>query len=162
VHPIGFQNYISSKHQLSGRDVAIIRYFLPHRTMVPLYLDAIPAGTSTRPIVHYAQLHLLNDPNEFRKFDFGNEQENIQHYGTPDPPLHDLNNVQVPTALWAGDNDSLADIKDVERLRDTLSNVSHYEVVDLKGFSHFDFAIGIDADKLVYAKILEMMNASRP
>jgi hypothetical protein len=37
------------------------------RTMIPVYLDHIPAGTSTRPLIHYAQLHKIND---FVKFDF--------------------------------------------------------------------------------------------
>ena len=63
------------------------------RTMVPIYLDHIPSGTSTRPLVHYAQLSLLN--REFKKYDFGNADENIEHYGVPVPPNHDMTNVQV-------------------------------------------------------------------
>ena len=61
--------------------------------MVPIYLDHIPSGSSTRPFVHYAQLSLLN--REFKKYDFGNADKNIEHYGVPVPPNHDLTNVKV-------------------------------------------------------------------
>ena len=61
--------------------------------MVPIYLDHIPSGSSTRPFVHYAQLSLLN--REFKKYDFGNADENVEHYGVPVPPNHDLTNVKV-------------------------------------------------------------------
>ena len=66
--------------------------------MVPIYLDHIPSGSSTRPFVHYAQLSLLN--REFKKYDFGNADENIEHYGVPVPPNHDLTNVKVNFISW--------------------------------------------------------------
>ena len=68
---------------------------LKNRTMIPIYLDQLPSGTSTRPFVHYAQLTLLH--REFKKYDFGSPEENIEHYGVPVPPNHNLKNVQVPT-----------------------------------------------------------------
>ena len=62
--------------------------------MSPVYLDHVPSGTSTRPIVHYAQLHDYD--MEFKKFDFGNQDENIEHYGSATPPAYNFENVQVP------------------------------------------------------------------
>ena len=67
--------------------------------MMPIYLDNLPAGSSTRPFVHYAQLHLLE--NEFRKFDFGKE-ENIERYGSEIPPSYDLSKITTPVALFVG------------------------------------------------------------
>ena len=68
--------------------------FTPNfRTMIPFYLDHVPSGSSTRPFVHYAQLHLLD--REFRKFDFGSPEKNIEHYGVSIPPKHDLSKVKV-------------------------------------------------------------------
>ena len=45
--------------------------------MIPIYMDQLPSGTSTRPFVHYAQLTLLH--REFKKYDFGSPEENIEH-----------------------------------------------------------------------------------
>lgn len=123
--------------------------------MMPIYLDKVPDGTSTRPFVHYAQLHLTD--NKFQKYDFGNDG-NIEHYGTSTPPEYNLDNVKVPVALFLGDKDDLATIADGHTLEKKLPNVSLFEVVDSEGFTHLDFAIAIDADKLVYSKILDMMN----
>ena len=89
--------------------------------MSPVYLDHVPAGTSTRPVVHYAQLHEYD--LEFKKFDFGNPDENIEHYGQAEPPSYDLQNVQAPVVLLAGDKDYLADPLDVYRLSQVLPNV---------------------------------------
>ena len=128
------------------------------RTMMPTYLDHVPDGSSTRPFVQYAQGHLLQD--EFRKYDFGNDEENLEHYGSVIPPAYDLSNVKVPVALFAGDADDLACVADVNILAEQLPNVSLLQVVEFEGFTHMDFSIAIDADKLVYNKILEMINAN--
>ena len=72
--------------------------------MIPVYLDHFPGGSSTRPFVHYAQLHSYD--YEFKKFDFGQE-ENMQRYGQTEPPHYDLSNVQAPLHLWTADKDYL-------------------------------------------------------
>jgi lysosomal acid lipase/cholesteryl ester hydrolase len=123
--------------------------------MIPVYLDHIPAGTSTRPIVHYAQLH--ENDNQFKKYDYGNPDENIAHYGTPEPPEYDLSKVTAPVGIFAGDNDNLVAIQDAEYLSTLLPNLFHFEVLDYPKCSHFDFAIGIDAGEKIYKPIFEMM-----
>ena len=45
-------------------------------------------------------------------------------------------------------------------LAERLPNVSLLQVVEFEGFTHMDLSIAIDADKLVYNKILEMINAN--
>ena len=125
-------------------------------TMMPIYLDNLPAGSSTRPFVQYAQLHLLE--NEFRKFDFG-EKENMVRYGTEIPPSYDLSKITAPVALFVGDKDDLACPADVDYLVTQLPNVIHHEVVDFDGWTHLDFSIGIDADKLIYQTVMNMMLA---
>lgn len=125
------------------------------RTMIPVYLDHVPAGTSTRPIVHYAQLHTYD--SEFKKFDFGNEQENLEHYGTSQPPVYDLSKVTTPVALWSSDKDYLADSKDVYQLSKVLPNVTSYQIVNIPGFTHLDFALAIDVDIAVYFPLIDMI-----
>ena len=123
---------------------------------MPIYLDNVPDGTSTRPFVHYAQLHLTN---VFQKYDFGPE-ENMVRYGSENPPVYDLSKITAPVALFVGDKDDLATIADAQTLADNLPNVSLFKTVDFKGWTHMDFCIAVDADKLVYAKILEMIEQS--
>ena len=129
-----------------------------NKTMIPVYLDHVPAGTATRPIVHYAQLHTYD--SEFKKFDFGSAEKNMEHYRSPDPPYYNLDNVKTPVALWSADKDYLADSKDVYHLSRVLPNVISYELVNIPGFTHLDFAMAIDADIAIYKPLIDMMNKS--
>ena len=124
--------------------------------MASVYTEHIPAGTSTRQFVHYAQLHEYD--SEFKKFDFGNAAKNMEHYGSEIPPDYNLDNVKTPVYLWAADADSLASEQDIYTLSQRLPNVISYEIVDIPGFTHLDFATAIDADKAVYSKIIYEMN----
>ena len=83
----------SKNFSIFSQSCCTINIFLTHRTMIPIYLDQVPAGSSTRPFVHYAQLNQLE--RQFRMFDFGSEELNIENYGQPVPPNHNLKNVQV-------------------------------------------------------------------
>ena len=131
--------------------------FLHFRTMIPVYLDHFPTGISTRPLVHYAQLYKNEDA--FKHFDFGGPEENMEHYGSVVPPLYDLSKVVAPTAVFIGENDDLATVSGGLKLSSMLPNCFHSEVLDYPGCSHFDFALGLDAGKIIYDPIIEMMSA---
>jgi len=79
-------------------------------TMVPSYLDHIPEGTSTRPFVHFAQLH---KSGRFESYDYG--PANFDHYGQKLPITYDLSKVTAPTAIFKGDADSLTALEDINR-----------------------------------------------
>jgi len=66
--------------------------------------------------------------------------------------------VTAPTAIYSGDQDDLATVTDVEKLASILPNVIHYELVDLPGCSHTDFAIGIDITDLLYIPMMKIMS----
>ena len=121
--------------------------------MIPVYLDNHPAGSSTRPLVHYAQLNDAKD--HFVNYDFGSAEENLDHYGAESPPEYDLTRVTAKTALYLGDMDSTATIPDGEHLRDVLPNVIKFEV--LRDCSHMDFAIAVQAREQIYDQILQVM-----
>jgi len=125
---------------------------LLNSTMIPVYLDHIPEGTSTRSHVHYAQEYLSG---KFEAYDFGPEG-NEAHYGSSTAPDYDLTKVTVPTALMKADLDDLADIVDVDRLCQELPNCILNHLVEFEGFGHLDFAIGMNADALVYSYILDL------
>jgi len=59
-------------------------------------LQHIPAGTSSRTIVHYAQMILQE---KFQDFDWG-EQGNLDKYGTRTPPQVDLGKATTPQAIY--------------------------------------------------------------
>lgn len=71
--------------------------------MVPEILGHLPAGTSVRTIVHYAQ-GVLSET--FRKYDFGIEK-NMEVYGQPIPPEYDFSKMTAPVALYWAQNDWL-------------------------------------------------------
>jgi hypothetical protein len=96
--------------------------------MIPVYLDHHPAGSSTRPLVHYAQLNDAND--RFVNYNFGPEG-NLEHYGVEEPPMYDLTKVTAKTAIYLGETDMTATVPDGEHLRDVLSNVIDYKVRQL-------------------------------
>ena len=78
-----------------------------------MYVSETPAGTSIQNILHWEQGLLTST---FQKYDWGSEELNMHHYGTPAPPTYDLSKVAVKTALFSGSNDYLADPTDVQRL----------------------------------------------
>ena len=81
--------------------------------MLPYILGHEPGGTSTRTVIHYAQL--INS-GKFRKYDFGLD-ENKKIYNSTEPPSYNLKNVQVPVALMWAENDWLADPKVCQKLK---------------------------------------------
>ena len=58
----------------------------------------------------------------------------------------------VPVALYYGENDWLADPKDVENLIPKLQNLIHS--AEIPKWNHLDFIWGLDAATLVYKEII--------
>ena len=102
------------------------------------------------------------------------------HYRQDTPPVYDLGNIRIPTALYHGTNDALADMTDVQVrvaaamlllrvvhalpcilqqqiLIDLLpdSTVVHTKLV--QGFAHMDFTWGKDANTQVYADLIHQL-----
>ncbi|KAK9720509.1 alpha/beta-hydrolase lipase region [Popillia japonica] len=122
--------------------------------LLPVVLAHIPAGTSTKTVIHYTQE--IEDYGNFQCFDYGKEG-NLKEYGTETPPLYNLTNIEVPTYLMYADNDLMVNPIDVQRLVSQLpKNIGTYEV-PLKSFNHVDFLWGKDAKKLVYEPLLKFL-----
>ena len=82
-----------------------------------------PGGTSAENIVHWIQM--MNSGN-FQRYDYGQE-ENINVYGQPTPPLYDVQNFKsnvkdLNMLLLRGENDALADKEDFKTLIEELSD----------------------------------------
>lgn len=118
-------------------------------TRVPVYVSHTPAGTSTQNVVHFGQ---QVNSGCYCKYDYG-KAKNQQVYGQKTPPTYDISKMEVPTALFWGDEDVLADPIDVNNV--IIPNVKNMIAnCELKGFNHLDFIWGLRAPLEIYWKIV--------
>lgn len=125
-----------------------------NKTLMPIILGHVPAGASTRTLVHYAQE--IRNAGRFQQFDYG-AAGNMRQYGSIIPPEYPLHNITLPIALLGSENDWLASDVDVTNLYTKLANPIEHYIVPLKEFNHIDFLWAIDAPKLVYVKLLQLL-----
>ncbi|KAL0848934.1 hypothetical protein ABMA28_013329 [Loxostege sticticalis] len=122
-------------------------------TMVPLIVGHTPAGASTRQIVHFGQLY---NSKKFVQFDHGLISNKLK-YGTFKPPAYDLHAIRAPIYLHYSDNDWLAAPQDVDRLSREIKTVVGKYRVPMAKFNHIDFVFAIDAKKLIYDRMINIM-----
>ncbi|XP_029160355.1 lipase 3-like [Nylanderia fulva] len=129
-------------------------------TLLPIVLGHLPAGASTKQMIHYMQLFntrsILNLSGKFRQYDYG-WVENRKKYGSINPPLYDLSKISVPVSLHYGSNDWLAHVKDVDKLYKELGNPYGKFRVPHDSFNHLDFMLANNVKTLLYDKILSIM-----
>ncbi|KAH9520009.1 hypothetical protein Btru_071465 [Bulinus truncatus] len=122
-----------------------------NQSRVPVYVAHTPAGTSVKDLQHWAQC--ISSKN-FQRYDYGSADENVKHYGQPTPPLYDPKKVNVPVAIFRGDQDWLADTTDVKWLLPLL-HVTHD--VNIPHYEHLDFIWAFDAPAYIYNTILKIV-----
>ncbi|KAJ8953101.1 hypothetical protein NQ318_013445 [Aromia moschata] len=123
-------------------------------TLLPTIMSHVPAGASTRQILHYTQ---EITSGHFCQYDLG-LIGNQETYGSLTPPDYDLTKITAPVHLIYGHNDWLAAVVDVNKLCNALPNcVDKLEVAD-KHFNHLDFLYGINAPTLVYDHVIEIFS----
>ncbi|KAM0735585.1 Lipase 3 [Formica fusca] len=128
-------------------------------SLLPVILGHVPAGASTKQLIHYGQLiqsGLLISPGKFKQFDNGLLQ-NKKLYNSRTPPIYDVKKIKVPVSLFYSKNDWLANVKDVKKLYSELGNPYSLFLVQDKKFNHLDYMWAIDAKPLVYDPIISLM-----
>ncbi|KAJ4830354.1 hypothetical protein Tsubulata_031791 [Turnera subulata] len=84
-------------------------------------------------------------------YDYGNEDENKKHYGTPTPPEYNIANIPEDVALFIGNGgaDALSDVKDVQALLDILKDHPKDKLVvqTIQNYAHADFVLAVNANK---------------
>lgn len=120
----------------------------------PLFVRHTPAGTSVKNMVHWEQ---SLQQHTFGMHDEGSREANIKKYGTPQPPTYNLGDLNVPTALFTGDNDYFCHTLDVERLRREMKQGIEHCFHISENFSHLDFTWGVVSHMAVYQKILDVL-----
>ncbi|XP_043465856.1 lipase 1-like isoform X2 [Leptopilina heterotoma] len=116
------------------------------------FLIYFPSGGSTKQLFHYG--FGAHSPAEFRQYDYG-RKINEKIYNSRLPPKYSLEKATLPVAILYGSRDFLAAPKDVGLLIKVLPNVIYSKLI--KGYSHFDFLIGINVRSKVYEKTLELL-----
>jgi len=132
---------------LAGQDSAQLNV-----TRLPVYMTHTPAGTSAQNIVHFGQ---MIQSGKFQKHDYG-FIGNLFHYGSYKAPEYVVSNMEIPTVLFWGGKDVLADPEDVQALIPKIKNLAgNYFDPDL---DHLDYIWGTTAADTVYNVIIRMIN----
>ncbi|KGL86242.1 Lipase member K, partial [Charadrius vociferus] len=118
---------------------------------VDVYAAHSPAGTSVQNIIHWLQ---GVQGGALRAYD-GGSMYNSLHYRQMGPPLYDVKDMKVPTAIWSGGVDCLADPRDVALLVPQVRNLVYHKVIPQ--WNHLDFLLGLDATEILYQEIVDMM-----
>lgn len=152
-----FAEHVCAKHLLS--ELCGNLFFLLcgfdeknlNMTRTPVYTTHCPAGTSVQNMIHWAQaVH----GGKLMAFDFG-DAGNMKHYNQSTPPRYNVHDMKVPTALFSGGQDTLADPKDVAVLITQVSHLIFHQHID--HWEHLDFIWGLDAPQLMFPSILKLL-----
>ncbi|XVF71826.1 hypothetical protein PTKIN_Ptkin12aG0070800 [Pterospermum kingtungense] len=114
-----------------------------------------PQPTATKNIIHLSQMIRTGT---IAMYDYGNKDENIEHYGQATPPTYNMKGIpkDLPLFLGYGGKDMLADVDDVKSLLNDLKDHDKDKLVLVysKDFAHADFILGVNANQVVYDPIV--------
>ncbi|EFC44234.1 predicted protein [Naegleria gruberi] len=122
---------------------------------LPLYMDRLPAGTSTMNAGHWAQ---LVRSKKFQMFDY--HFGNYDHYHQVSAPQIELSNLHVDIAIYHGGLDILADYNDVKKLLSKLPKERLKNVMFFSDFGHIDLVWGINNYQLFFNDIVKRVSDS--
>lgn len=120
--------------------------------MLESILKHYPAGASMKQAMHFAQ---IAKSGKFQYFNYRNN--NYRFYNTTEPPVYHLGFLKVPLNIFYGTNDGLLSVRDAKIILKKLSSATK-KVFKLKGWAHHDFLYAIDSRKVIYEKILAMID----
>jgi len=120
---------------------------------IPAIVCHSPAGSSVFNLMHWMQC-IRN--NTFAMFDYGPEG-NQEKYGQLTPPAYHLANVTVPTAMFTGSQDTLADPLDYQRLLSELPASTVVYQHNEREFAHLDFSWSLQAAPRIYGTIVDLL-----
>ncbi|CAH0387437.1 unnamed protein product [Bemisia tabaci] len=129
---------------------------LRNETIYNVVTAHIPAGTSVKAFNHYTQ---LMKSGRFCNYDSHDMKRNYLRYGTARPPEYNVSAITVPVQFYYAANDAVSVPVDVIKLYTQLRNPIGLHLVQDTLFNHIDFTIDPKAYKLIYRKMIKMMNS---
>ncbi|XP_060097264.1 lysosomal acid lipase/cholesteryl ester hydrolase-like [Heteronotia binoei] len=115
-----------------------------------IYASTFPDCTSMKTMIHWSQ---MVQSGEFKYFDYGSKNKAV--YNMTTPPFYKVEDVTVPTAVWSGENDVIANSEDVKLLIPQITSLVFHKKIP--GWQHADFVIGLDATYKLYPDMLGLM-----
>ncbi|NXO56290.1 LIPM Lipase, partial [Aramus guarauna] len=94
------------------------------------------------------------DNGALRAYDGGSVYNSLR-YRQMGPPHYNVKDMKVPTAIWSGGVDCLADPQDVALLLPQVRNLVHHKVIPQ--WNHLDFILGLDPTEVLYQDNVDMM-----
>ncbi|XP_076981464.1 lipase member K isoform X3 [Tamandua tetradactyla] len=162
-----FDQFIATKvcnrklfHQICSNFLFTLSGFDPknlNMSRLDVYLAQAPAGTSVQNMLHWAQ---AAKSGQFQAFDWGNADQNMMHFYQLTPPLYNVTKMEVPTAVWSGGQDRIADPRDIANLLPKISNLIYYKWIP--HYNHVDFYLGQDAPQEIYQDLIKLMKECFP
>ncbi|KFP87119.1 Lipase member M, partial [Acanthisitta chloris] len=119
---------------------------------INVYIAQTSSGTSVQNIIHWSQ---EARSGKFQAYDWGSSKKNMEKYQQAIPPLYNTEDMTVPTAVWTGGQDLLADPKDADILLSQIKNLIYHKRIP--EWAHLDFILGLDAPLHVYNEIIDLM-----
>uniref|UniRef100_A0A8B9H8X7 Lipase n=1 Tax=Astyanax mexicanus TaxID=7994 RepID=A0A8B9H8X7_ASTMX len=120
-------------------------------TRTPVYTTHCPAGTSVQNMAHWSQ---AVKTGKLMAYDYG-KAGNMAHYNQSTPPQYHVQDMTVPTAVWSGGHDTLADPQDVAVLLTQIPNLMYHRHIE--HWEHLDFIWGLDAPQEMFGEMIKLM-----
>lgn len=84
---------------------------------------------------------------------------NLEVYGQKTPPSYNLSAIQTPLAVYYGNNDYIVPLEDAKNVLQELTDFLVFSyLIPSSNFSHASFIYSPNVKKLLYDKMLEVMN----
>ncbi|XP_050516831.1 uncharacterized protein LOC114341129 [Diabrotica virgifera virgifera] len=107
--------------------------------MVPLFFSVMPSPISMRTLAHFGQ---LIETTRFQKFDYRDDQINLEKYGSLKPPDYNISQISLPVQLFTGTYDFSSSDKDVDILYQQLKKNGVKTSKYVFPFAHADYLMG--------------------